>query len=250
LLLHGQPGSARDWESVVGAIGGRVPTIAVDRPGWDGHSAPGGVLRSSDAALAALDERGIDRAVIVGLSFGGAVAAWLAAQHPERVAALVLISPAANQDSLEFVDRLLAAPVIGYVLSAAILSAAGLALSLGAVRSRLESTFSVPDDYLRTSARRLRGRSARRAFWVEQRSLIRDLPVLERQLGRITAPTTVVIGTSDTIVPITAVRRLAGQIPGAELVEIEAGHHILPAEHPGALAELIVGAAGGARESS
>ena len=244
LLLHGQPGSARDWDAVVAAIQGRLQTIAVDRPGWDGRTAPGGLEHSSEAAIATLDQHGIERAVVVGLSFGGAVAAWLAARHSDRVQALVLVSPAANQDSIELIDRVLATPVVGYLASAAILTTASLALSLGPIRSRLETTFALPDEYLRSSARRLRTRTARRAFWVEQRALLRELPVLEHQLSQIRAPTTVVVGTRDTVVPLAAGRRLAGQIQAAELVEIEAGHHVLPAEHPQRLAELILCAAG------
>ena len=74
------------------------------------------------AALAALDARGIERATIVGHSLGGAVAAWLAAHHPERVAALVLAAPAANVASLEWMDRWLTLPVAGTLTSAASLT--------------------------------------------------------------------------------------------------------------------------------
>ncbi len=245
LLLHGQPGSAGDWEAVISALAGRVQAIAVDRPGWDGVSDPGGVELSADAALAALDERGIERAVIVGLSFGGAVAAWLAAHHPERVAGLVLVSPAANQDALVRIDRILGAPVAGYMTSAALLSSAGLALSVGWVRALLERSLPLSDDYLRNLARRLRSRSARRAFFVEQQALLRELPILERSLGQITAATTVLLGTSDQVVPPAAGRRLAKQIPGAQLIEIEHGRHALFAEHPQRIADLIVRAASG-----
>lgn len=243
LLLHGQPGSSRDWGLVVSAIAGRARVLAIDRPGWDGRSAPGGVARSAEAAVVALDREGVSSAVVVGLSFGGAVAAWLAAEHPDRVAALVLISPAANTAALQPVDRLLAMPVIGYALSAGLLAGAGLGLTSGRVRRRLEATFALPDDYLRSAARRLRQRGAWESFVVEQRALLRELPRLEERLDRIRAPTTVVLGTADTVVPRQAGRQLVQQIPGAELVEIEGGHHVLPAEHPDRLAGLILRAA-------
>jgi pimeloyl-ACP methyl ester carboxylesterase len=244
LLLHGQPGSANDWAEVIDALDGRVTAFAIDRPGWDGESDPGGLALSARAARAALDERGVERAVIVGLSFGGAVAAWLAVHHPERVAALVLVSPAANRDSLALVDRILGAPVAGYLTSSALLSSAGLALSVGWVRGALGRSLFLSDDYLSSLSRRLRSRSARRAFFVEQQALLRDLPALERSLGRIAAPTTVLVGTDDTVVPASAGRRLAEQIPGAELIEIERGRHTLFAEHPQRIADVIVRAAG------
>jgi pimeloyl-ACP methyl ester carboxylesterase len=243
VLLHGQPGSARDWTLVQAAIGDRAETIAIDRPGWDGHSAPGGLGHSAAAAIAALDGAGVQRAVVVGLSFGGAVAAWLAVEHPERVAGLVLVSPAANTASLQPVDRVLALPVVGYLASTGLLAGAGVALSSGPVRRRLEGTFTLPEEYLRSAGRRLRSPSAWKAFIVEQRALLRELPELEPRLGRISAPTTVVVGTSDMIVPRRAVLELSRQIPQAELVEIAGGHHVLPAEYPDRVAEIILAAA-------
>jgi pimeloyl-ACP methyl ester carboxylesterase len=243
LLLHGQPGSARDWTLVEASIGDCAETIAIDRPGWDGRSAPGGLAHSSAAAVRALDEAGVARAVVVGLSFGGAVAAWMAVEHPDRVAALVLVSPAANMASLQPVDRLLALPMVGYAASAGVLAGAGLALASGRFRRRLERTFALPDDYLRAASRRLRRPDAWTAFVVEQRALLDELPQLEKRLGEITAPTSVVVGTADTVVPREASRQLSDQIAHAELVEIPGGHHVLPAEHPARLAELILAAA-------
>jgi pimeloyl-ACP methyl ester carboxylesterase len=243
VLVHGQPGSARDWTLVQDAVGERLETIAIDRPGWDGRSAPGGVEHSGRAVIAALDGAGAARAVVVGLSFGAAVAAWVAAEHPDRVAAVILVSPAANLASLQPVDRLLALPVVGYAASAGVLAGAGLALASGQLRRRLERTFALPDDYLRTASRRLRRPAAWTSFVVEQRALLDDLPRLEERLSGIRAPTTVVVGTADTVVPLEASRQLSRQIPGAQLVEIAGGHHVLPAEHPDRLAELILAAA-------
>src|ERR1039458_9118417 len=40
LMLHGQPGGARDWERVIAALGPDTPAIAINRPGWDGASEP------------------------------------------------------------------------------------------------------------------------------------------------------------------------------------------------------------------
>ena len=84
LLLHGQPGGARDWDQVVQALDHRVPTIVVDRPGWDGHSAPRDLPGNAAATLAALDARGAGRATVVGHSFGGAIALHLAPRPARR----------------------------------------------------------------------------------------------------------------------------------------------------------------------
>ncbi|MGO9977201.1 MAG: alpha/beta fold hydrolase [Solirubrobacteraceae bacterium] len=243
LLLHGQPGRGSDWSLLVDAIAGRAPTLVIDRPGWDGRSAAGGLALSADAAVSALDAALIRRATIVGHSYGAAVAAWVAALDPQRVSSLVLIAPAANVASLQSIDRVLAAPVAGYLASAALLVAGGLVIAAPALRRRLAAAMAVREDYLRATGSWLRGRATWDAFFVEQRALVRDLPVLESRLARIEAPTTIVVGSADTVVPAAATRKLATQIGRARLIEIERGGHMLPAQYPDRLAEIVLASA-------
>lgn len=241
LLLHGQPGSGRDWERVVALLGPDTSALAPDRPGWDGHSGPAGLEANGRAALAALDAKDLGRATVVGHSFGGGVAAWLAVHHPDRVARLVLVAPAANVVSLHELDRLLALPLVGSLASAVMLGAAGLVLRTPPVRRQLADRFKVDASYLGSLARTLLSPSAWRAFEVEQRAMVRDLPALERELHRITAETVIVAGAADRTVPPTAVRMLSTQIPGARLVLIAGAGHLLPQLHPERLAEVILG---------
>jgi pimeloyl-ACP methyl ester carboxylesterase len=102
---------------------------------------------------------------------------------------------------------------------------------------------ALDDRYLRSAGRMLLAPGAWRSFVGEQRLLVRDLPLLERRLGGVSAPATIVAGTADRVVPIAAARRLAAQIPGAELVEIEHAGHLVHVHHPGRLAEIIAGSA-------
>ncbi len=234
LLLHGQPGSAGDWDAVVAALG-RRSSVAFDRPGWDGARSATDLAGNAAAALAALDAHGLGRAVVVGHSFGGAVAAWLAAHSPDRVAGLVLVAPSANMASLYAFDRVLAAPVVGEVLSAALLGAAGWGLSTRLIRRALGGE----DRYLGSVARRLRSPSAWRAFVIEQRALVSELPLLERKLPALTVPTTIIGGTEDRIVPLSSLRKLRDSIPGAELVLVSGAGHLLPLRRASAVAEVI-----------
>lgn len=220
LLLHGQPGSARDWERVVRHLDSEIRTLAWNRPGYDGDTEPGGIEHSARATIARMDAEGIERAVIAGLSFGGGVAAWIAAEYPERVSSLVLISAAANRAALYRVDRLLAAPVLGPVLSAGMIVGASVVLR---------------------SPQLLRRRTID-AFLTEQRAMLREIPVLEDRLELIDVPTTVVVGTADTVVLADAGRLLAAQIRGARLVEIQGARHSLPTTHSAQVAELILAA--------
>lgn len=248
LLIHGQPGSARDWDRVRATIDGRLETIAIDRPGWDGRGPATGLDGNAAAALAALDVAGANRATVAGHSFGAAVAASLAISDPERVGALVLAAPAANVASLVRLDRMLALPHFGYLLSAAALASAGGVMTLGPVRRRIAKELHVDGRYLRGAGRALLRPATWRAFSDEQQMLIDELPALERRLGQISAPTTIVIGTDDRIVPPRSARQLATQIPRADLVELERANHLLLQQRAAALAEIIVGAARAAAE--
>jgi pimeloyl-ACP methyl ester carboxylesterase len=49
LLLHGQPGSARDWDGVVERVGSRATVLAIDRPGWDRRTRAAGLDGNADA---------------------------------------------------------------------------------------------------------------------------------------------------------------------------------------------------------
>jgi pimeloyl-ACP methyl ester carboxylesterase len=238
LLLHGQPGGVRDWDRVVAALDG-VDAFAVHRPGWDGASAPRDLPGNAAAAVAALDERGCAGAVVVGHSLGAGVAAWMAVLYPERVRALVLASPSVNTAALDRFDRLLAAPVAGAMLSACFMAGVGSVLAVPEGRRLVARRLGLDEGFLRAGSRLLRRRSAWRSFAVEQRALFRDLPALEQRLGSIAAPTFIVSGAADWVVPPAAARLLATEISGAELELVPGAGHLLPHQHPEVVASVI-----------
>jgi esterase/lipase len=75
VLLHGQPGSAADWQQLARRLPAALRAVAIDR---SGHVAspllPAGFAANARAVLDELDSRGIQRAVLVGHSYGGGVA--------------------------------------------------------------------------------------------------------------------------------------------------------------------------------
>lgn len=253
LLLHGQPGGASDWDEVVRRLDGSVAPLAIARPGWDHHRPAGELEHNAHAALEALDTLGpaaarvgsvrCDRAetgvTVVGHSFGGAVAAWVAARHPGRVDALILVAPAANLASLFALDRWLALPLAGYLASASMLAGAGIALASSTARRLVAGQLSLDERFLNDAGRSLRSPSAWAAFAAEQRALIRELPALEASLSQITARTKIVIGSADRVVGPDSAHRLAGQINGAELIELANASHLIPQQRPNELAAII-----------
>jgi pimeloyl-ACP methyl ester carboxylesterase len=242
LLLHGQPGGARDWDRVRAALGDSVQAIALDRPGWDGHSAPRGIAGNAAAALSVLDSSGVSApAIIVGHSFGAAVACWLAASAPARVAGLVLLAPAANMASLYALDRWLAAPVLGELGSAIAVGAPAALLRIGWTRRQIGRRLGLDARHLGGVGRSFANPRAWRAFTVEQRSLVHDLPALESRLPAVKAPTRILIGTRDWIVPISSAQALARQLPDAKLSVVSRAGHLLPLTR----AETVAAAIGG-----
>lgn len=99
LAIHGLTGYGGRWRHLAGYL----PEIAIAAPDLLGHGrsswAAPWTIDANVAALAALLDEDADAPVlVVGHSFGGALALHLAAAHPDRVAALLLLDPAVGLD--------------------------------------------------------------------------------------------------------------------------------------------------------
>src|SRR4029450_12657142 len=104
LLLHAWPVDARMWEPQLAALPDGLAVAAPDLPGFGGSEPAGDVLTmgaAAERALEALGERGIDRAVVCGLSMGGCGAFELWRRARDRVIGLVLANPRAVADPPE-----------------------------------------------------------------------------------------------------------------------------------------------------
>ena len=119
VLLHGQPGLGADWQQLADQLPRELRITTPDRPGYGAsRQDAGGFAFNARAVLADLEARGIERAVLVGHSYGGGAALSVAQLAPERVEALVLLA-SVGPGCLTGWDRLLAAPVAGEVCALA-----------------------------------------------------------------------------------------------------------------------------------
>lgn len=243
VLLHGQPGSHEDWLGVLEILPAGLRAHAVDRPGYGASPyPPGGFGANARIVLDGLDARGIDRAVLVGHSYGGGVALAVAALAPERVEALVLVA-SVGPGCLTFVDHLLAAPVLGELMSfMAFAATPPFARARLAFAERRGGRPLRPYQHL---SWQIWGRSAGvntplwRTFLLEQRALVDELDRLDATLGSIAVPALVVADPSDGVIPVDTSRTLAATIPDAELILVSgAGHHI-PRRRPAELVDAI-----------
>lgn len=97
VLIHGFSGDINNWLFNIEPLAAKAPVIALDLPGHGGSSKTlreGSLRELADVVSGTLDALDVQRAHVVGHSLGGAVAARLAADAPQRIASLVLIAPA------------------------------------------------------------------------------------------------------------------------------------------------------------
>lgn len=224
LLLHGLGGAWKVWESTIARFAPNHRTVAWTMPGY-ADSPP--LLEMTWPALAGagvdlLDLLEIERAVVVGHSFGGMVAQEMALRHADRVAGLVLVGTAAvfGGGSPDFVQRYLADRL-------APLDAGRTPADLAP--ATIDALVAVP----LTPADRERAVTAMAAISPDAyRAALACLVSWDRRerLADITAPTLVVVGDRDPIAPPKTSQPLSDGIPGAELVVLPGVGHLVNLE--------------------
>jgi pimeloyl-ACP methyl ester carboxylesterase len=178
-------------------------------------------------AVGLLDHLGVDGAHVVGASMGGAIAQTIAILHPERVLSLcsIMSTPGGRRISRPTLRGL------GVLLRKAPEEReAYIDYTLGIVRTIGSPGFPFDEERIRSRA----AESYDRCYYPPgvERQLAALLASGDRssRLGQVRAPTVVVHGTKDPLVPPRAGRATASAIPDAELVEIEGMGHDLPRE--------------------
>jgi pimeloyl-ACP methyl ester carboxylesterase len=173
--------------------------------------------------VAGLDERGIDRAVVCGISLGGLVALRFAATHPERTAALVLVSAPGPGMRLRPRHRLYTRwpHVFGPLFLIETPFRLWRELHWPQIKAALTSPVSL-------------SRMARRAQFIEQTDIAADCT-------RVVAPTLVVTGEArlDHVVPVESTMGYLRAIPGAQHVILEGTGHLGSVTHARGFAEIV-----------
>jgi pimeloyl-ACP methyl ester carboxylesterase len=239
LLLHGQPGWRHDWDAVATELAPAHRVIVPDRPGYGlTGGAALGIVENADAAVALLDDLGVEQATVAGHSWGGGVALAMAQRHPSRVNGLVLVASIGALAALGPLDSVLAAPIagealawIGFHLFGRLLLFRRVQSLVTVVQPRLGHVAAVADHW--------RTGPVWRSFVIEQRAMVTETPAIAARLESVRAPTTVLVGNRDAIIPPAASVELAGSIPGARLERIPHHGHLLLLEVPERVAAAI-----------
>lgn len=243
ILLHGFASSTLVWSKVfleIAAAGFRV--IAPDLLGYGYSAKP----RDFDYTIGAqaqmitglLDQLGLDRAIVVGSSYGGAVAATVALDYPGRVEKLVLVGAVTNNEPTRYMlMRLFGSPLIGDLVSPLLVGSRRL------LRRRMRRVYDRHSwvlDEQRVEARHLplRAAATHRAIIRTVRRWNADRVQCDAHL--ITQPTLLLWGDNDPEVPLRNGERLLELINGARLIVFRNCGHLPHEEVPEAFTEVVV----------
>jgi pimeloyl-ACP methyl ester carboxylesterase len=224
LFLHAA-GGAGVWQEFHQLLAGSgFDVVAPDHPGFGKSDDFPEVEAIDDLVfhyLDVLEALGLQRANVVGASFGGWVAAELAVAAPHRIGSLVLLSAAGL--------RLPEHPVPDIFL----MPPAKLMATLFHNPPPAPPAEAAPDIDAVLAAYR-DSTALARFCWAPYLSN----PKLERRLHRITAPTLVVAPSDDRLIPVAHARRYASRIPGARFAEVPDCGHAMYFERPAEFADL------------
>jgi pimeloyl-ACP methyl ester carboxylesterase len=234
VLIHGAGCNLEDMRLSLGErLAARHRVILIDRPGlgWSLRKGRSGGSPAYQASVlrGVLDRLGVERAVVVGHSWGGALALRFALDHPDRVAGLMLLAPplypfARGMSSLY---ALFALPMFGWLYARTL----ALPLGLPFIGVALGSAFLPqlpPRGYIkRTAALHL---LRPRVFLANARDIAGLNDNLAKQAARygdVSSPTVLMSGDRDMVVPPRQARAFAAAVPGAKLVALAGTGHML-----------------------
>jgi 3-oxoadipate enol-lactonase len=232
LLVNSLGTDLRMWDAQAAALGDRFRVLRYDARGHGLSGVPSGpatLERLGRDLLALLDQLGVARAHVCGLSLGGLTAQWLAVHHPGRVARLVLSNTAARVGSAESWEARIAAVREG-----------GMAAIAEAVIGRFfgpafraahpEQVGRLAETLLRTDPAGYRACCA----------ALRDGD-MRPLVPRIGAPTLVIAGSLDEATTPAQAAELHAAVRGSELAVLEGAAHLANVERPEAFTALLRG---------
>lgn len=243
LLIHGFCASNFVWsEALVPLADAGFRVIAPDLIGFGFSGKPEGgeytIEMQARMICGLMDALGIERAALVGSSYGGAVAAVCALDHAERVERLVLVGTVSNDEVPRRPWlRVAASPLVGEVFSPLLIDARRL------VKRHLRRTYAAQNGFL-LDEERITAHQRPLLAANTHRAILRTLrrwsaARIELEAGRITQPTLLVWGAHDREVPLKSGERLRELIKGSRLFVFPDCGHLPQEERPQEFASLV-----------
>lgn len=244
ILIHGFISSSLVWKDVLlplAAAGFRV--IAPDLPGYGYSDKPTdgeySIAAQAQAVRGLMDRLGIARAAILGASYGGAIAATLALDCPERVERLVLVSPVTNDAAKDKPQmRVARIPLLGDIVTPLFLGSRWI------LRKRMEGAFrrlGIAFDEHMFAARHhlLKTANVHRAMLRSIRNWTANR--IARDAHLIRQPAMIMWGDVDTHIPAAEGYRLRDAMPNSRLLIFRNCGHSPNLEYPEKFVEAVSG---------
>jgi 3-oxoadipate enol-lactonase len=217
LLIHAFPVDASMWDRQVAALREEADVLAPSLPGFGGTPPIGDVLTvdaMADFLAGEVEGAGTERAVVCGLSMGGYAAFSFWRRHRDRVAGLLLADTRAEADDEAGKERRR-----GVAERARTQGSGAIAENPGPLLS--EGVDPALWDRVKDIIRRQPGEAiAAAALGMAERPDSRPI------LPTIDVPTTILVGSADTLTPPPMSEAMAEAIPNAELVVLEGAGHL------------------------
>jgi pimeloyl-ACP methyl ester carboxylesterase len=243
ILIHGFATSNLVWSKVfLDLAGGGFRVVAPDLLGYGYSDKPRNldytIARQAEMVVGLMKQLRIERAVLVGSSYGAAVAATVALDHPAMVEKLILVGAVNNNKPTRYLlMRLFGSPVIGDILSPLLVGSRRL------LRRRMKRVYDRHSwvlDERRVDARHLplRTRNAHRAVIRTVRRW--DAERVSRDAHLLRQPTLLLWGDTDREVPLGDGKRLHDQISGSRLIVFRDCGHLPHEEYPDIFTKLVL----------
>jgi pimeloyl-ACP methyl ester carboxylesterase len=246
ILLHGFASSVYSWREVIAPLAEIGTVIAFDRPAfglterpltWEGEN-PYTTAFSAKLTVGLMNALGVEQAILVGNSAGGTVSMLTALEHPDRVQALILVDPAIYTTSSS------RPAALNWILHTPQAQRLGLLVvrrfqetGLDFGRSAWHDPSKLTDEIWAGYTLPLQADNWDVALW--QFTLAAEPLYLPERLNELTPPTLVITGDDDRIVPTADSIKLAGEIPGAQLVVIAECGHVPHEEKPAEFLQAV-----------
>lgn len=248
LLIHGFTASNFVWNDVllpIAAAGFRV--IAPDLVGFGFSGKPKEGEYTIDAQgrmiVRLMNHLRIERATLIGSSYGGAVAATCALDYGSRVERLVLVDAVINDYAKRRpLLRLAALPLLGNVISPLMLGSRKLVHSQMRKGYAPENMHLFDEERMTAHHRPLLAANTQRATLNTLRRWSAEH--IERDAHRIEQPTLLIWGEDDPEIPLAHGRTLSERIPNSHLLIFRRCGHMPMEEYPRAFTEAVTGFCG------